>query len=541
MAGNKLSFINYSHSYKLPGFPPVPALSNVSISGIEKGEIVCIVGPNGSGKSTLFSAIIGLLDRDGETGHICLDDSILAQEKLNISYIPQKPSEGYVSDLSVIENIVLRSVSSLWPKFHRAISGDVRDNIDRLLSGLGFDFLISKIDMPPSSLSGGQQQVLNAVSSLYANADLIVSDEPTSKLDEQNKIRVCQLLVLAAHRNKSRIVLTTHDMAMAQAIADRIIYLEYGKVVREERLRTPMSHRSVGVVRFIATLSELKKRGLHCDNDWWKPNIGNIFGSSYFQGDDSVEGYLADRSLTREQRTEREVNAIIRIASLNKEDHPNIADIPCGWGRHSLELARRGYNVTGVDFSNEYIGKANISALKEGLSTVQFQCMDMQTLSLPDASFDLIINMWTSFGFFGQDGDEKVLLAFNRVLNEGGKLLVHTDLNPLRVRLGIFDEPSKRNLQNGGTMTVEEWFCEEDHFVYGCWTVHNTGSVTKYRIRVYSLDEWHQLALRCGFEVVDVFGSLDDQNRKLTDKSQELILLLCKKANFYKYPDHLII
>jgi cyclopropane fatty-acyl-phospholipid synthase-like methyltransferase len=98
--------------------------------------------------------------------------------------------------------------------------------------------------------------------------------------------------------------------------------------------------------------------------EWWQEEYG-FFGSLYLEGDDSVEGYLQKRKQTLAQRTETEVKGVISLLGLQKGQR--ILDIPCGYGRHSIALAKQGFEVVGSDVNSVHLAKAEGDTRKAGL------------------------------------------------------------------------------------------------------------------------------------------------------------------------------
>jgi energy-coupling factor transporter ATP-binding protein EcfA2 len=414
-----------------------------------------------------------------------------------------------------------------------------RSDVSELLKRLGFHFLLDKLDMPPDVLSGGQQQILNVLGAIWACPDFILADEPTSKLDEVNRIRVANLLLAASRESQARILLATHDHNLADALSDRIVTLKEGCVDGERPANRPGGDKCMGAVRLVRSLRDLPSEFQGFSEDWWQQRGGCFFGDDYYCGDDSTQGYLARQPLTREERTRREVDGVLRLAGLRGKTPAIIADIPCGWCRHSIEFAKRGLIVRGIDLCGDYLQRGKEAAERENIKGLQLFCTDMRKLPLETGSCDAVANLWTSFGFFGkggQDGrlgDVEALREFARVLRPGGKIIIHMDLNPDRVCTGIFDEPSRRSLRQGGYLNVEEYYCEEDSAIYGRWCVTNqdgiAGSVHIYKITIYSLHEWHQLVASAGLAIDGVFGGLDEHDAPFSERSQECVLVLSKE------------
>lgn len=149
----------------------------------------------------------------------------------------------------------------------------------------------------------------------------------------------------------------------------------------------------------------------HVKPNWWE----GLFNSLYLKTDGDV---VEDQNLTR-----KEIDLFLDI--LKPAKNHAILDLCCGQGRHVLELARRGYTrVEGIDFSHFLIRRANINAKKES-HKVKFRHGDARKLPFPTDSFDVILILGNSFGYFESSQDDlKVLKEVFRVLKPWGKLLV---------------------------------------------------------------------------------------------------------------------
>lgn len=111
---------------------------------------------------------------------------------------------------------------------------------------------------------------------------------------------------------------------------------------------------------------------------------------------------------------------------------PKVLDLGCGRGRHSLTLASKGYNVTGIDLSPEAISKAKRLAAERNLTNVEFRVGDMRESS--DDKFDAIVNLFTTFGYFLDDRENsRVIGSMSRMLRPEGRLMIDY-LNPEYVR-----------------------------------------------------------------------------------------------------------
>jgi D-alanine-D-alanine ligase len=149
----------------------------------------------------------------------------------------------------------------------------------------------------------------------------------------------------------------------------------------------------------------------HLPHDWWR----TLFNAVYLQTDGDV--------VEDNRNTEREIDEILRIAGLEPGDR--ILDLCCGQGRHTLELARRGFeNVTGMDRSRYLIRLARSRARRDSL-TVNFKEGDARKVRLPEGSFDAVLILGNSFGYFERpEDDAEVFSAIRRVARSGATLVL---------------------------------------------------------------------------------------------------------------------
>jgi len=175
---------------------------------------------------------------------------------------------------------------------------------------------------------------------------------------------------------------------------------------RQNRLREVRSRERVK--KFLGPIPDLEE---YVQPDWWK----HIFNSLYLKTDGDV---VNDQEITR-----REVDLFTHILGLKPED--SILDLCCGHGRHSLELARRGFkNVEGLDISHYLIRRARLQAEREGLK-VKFREGDARRLPYQADSFDVVMILGNSFGYFESIRDDlQVLKEVRRVLRPWGKILI---------------------------------------------------------------------------------------------------------------------
>lgn len=269
--------------------------------------------------------------------------------------------------------------------------------------------------------------------------------------------------------------------------------------------------------------------------EWWLPEEqGGFFGEGYLFGDDSEEGPYCDKPMTLSGRTVREVDYIVRSLHLTSRHH--LLDCPCGYGRHSIELAKRGIKVTGVDINPAYLQLASKKMTEQDIPEAMLTLKqgDMRSIPIPSESVDVAINWFTSFGFFETDEDNtKVVREFHRVLKPKSPLLIHLDYNPTRVQTGRWQyENRTRHLKNNAKLLVEERYDHVTKKIIGTWTIvddsESPNQERHYCLRVYSPEEFRTMLDGCGFTNIRILGDLDEPNRELNDQSLETVISATK-------------
>jgi len=207
-------------------------------------------------------------------------------------------------------------------------------------------------------------------------------------------------------------------------------------------------------------------------------------------------------SKRRWEAAKDEVEAIIKLLGL--EPGQRVLDMPCGPGRHALELARRGLSVTGVDLTASFVEEAKKRAEAENLQA-EFVRADMRRFRRPEA-FDLAINLFTSFGYFDAPAeDRKVLENFFVSLRPGGLLLV--DLRGKETVARDF-RPRDWIEQDGALILEEHKIIEGWSRIKTRWIVIRDGSREEFALtlRLYSGAELKALMEEVGFVEVELYG-----------------------------------
>ena len=211
-----------------------------------------------------------------------------------------------------------------------------------------------------------------------------------------------------------------------------------------------------------------------------------------------------------EERAEKE-SAFVASALELKPD-ASVLDLCCGQGRHSVQLAKRGLAVTGLDLNPEYLELAQ-QAATAGKVTIETVAADMRMIPFEN-KFDAIVNMYSSFGYLeSEDEDLKVLVSAARALKAGGRLLLDM-LN----REWAIDNYIQNDWHKGADETLYIERRDLDlatsrmhvHFIVVDAEGHRRESIG-HNIRLYTLTEMKRLLERVGLGVTAVFGGFDGE------------------------------
>lgn len=183
-----------------------------------------------------------------------------------------------------------------------------------------------------------------------------------------------------------------------------------------------------------------------------------------------------------------------------------VLDLGCGPGRASLELSRRGYVVTGVDRTALYLERGRAAAQAEGLS-VEWVEDDMRRFRRPE-SFDLVTSLFSTFGFFADDEEERAVARnMAACLRPGGRAVLEMAGKEIIAR--IF-QPRSWMAGDGAELLEERSIRPGFGWVDTRWILHRDGRRWEFplSLRLYSGVELSRLLLEAGFSRVDLFGSL---------------------------------
>lgn len=191
---------------------------------IHKGEVVVILGPSGCGKSTLLRCLNGLENIQG--GNIKFADKSLTDKSVNWQEVRQKIGMVFQSydlfpHMTVIENILLGPT-----KVQKRSKDEVMKQAEQLIDKVG---LLDRKNSYPRELSGGQKQRIAIVRALCMNPEIMLFDEVTASLDPE-MVREVLEVILGLAKQGMTMVIVTHEMNFAQSVADKIVFIDEGKI-----------------------------------------------------------------------------------------------------------------------------------------------------------------------------------------------------------------------------------------------------------------------------------------------------------------------
>jgi ABC-2 type transport system ATP-binding protein len=213
-------------AYRYPGASRA-ALEDVSLSA-RRGQVLGLLGPNGAGKTTLISQLAGLLEP--QNGDIRLDGRLLADTRretpTRIALAPQELA--FYPMLSVAENLACFAAAS-------RLRGERRT--ERIAACIALGQLERFVDVRADQLSGGLKRRLNLAIALLPEPELLLLDEPTVGVDPQSRAFLLAAIRALADAGTA-VIYTSHYMEEIEALADHVVILDHGRVMRDDSLAT---------------------------------------------------------------------------------------------------------------------------------------------------------------------------------------------------------------------------------------------------------------------------------------------------------------
>lgn len=224
-------------------FDTLDVLKDISFQ-VEKNDVVAVIGPSGSGKSTMLRCLINLEEADG--GSIRINGEYLVRDG---KYSSVKSVRDITNRMGMVfqhfnlfPHLTVKNNLQLAPRLTQNLSKEaLQERTESLLQKVG---LLDKINHYPSQLSGGQKQRVAIARALMLQPDILLFDEPTSALDPELTGEVLKVIRELAEENMTMMVVT-HEMDFAKQVANKVIFMDQGKIVEEGPPEEVLVHSTV--------------------------------------------------------------------------------------------------------------------------------------------------------------------------------------------------------------------------------------------------------------------------------------------------------
>ena len=216
--------IHVSHLKK--NFGKLEVLKDISLD-VREGEVVVVIGPSGSGKSTFLRCLNRL--EESTSGEILIDGVDITDKKADINKVRERVGMVFqhfnlFNNMNVLRNLMLAPVD-----LKKADKAEAKKRAITMLERVG---LADKADAFPRQLSGGQKQRVAIARALCMKPNVMLFDEPTSALDPEMVGEVLEVMKELA-RDGMTMVVVTHEMGFAREVADRVLFMDNGKILEE--------------------------------------------------------------------------------------------------------------------------------------------------------------------------------------------------------------------------------------------------------------------------------------------------------------------
>lgn len=255
--------------------------------------------------------------------------------------------------------------------------------------------------------------------------------------------------------------------------------------------------------------------------EWWQ----TLFDAKYYKT------YV---DITGPESTKRQVDFVIKNLKPSKKDR--ILDLACGAGRHSLELAKKGFDVVGLDYSNYLLNVAKKAAKKGKVRNVKFIRGDMRDLQFKN-EFNLVLSMFTSFGYFYDEADHmKVLLGVRAALKNKGEFFLDIK-NPVHAirtikengamdkKTGFLKQAMSDKLSSGLLVKGEDWYDSKNNRWISRISWREGGKQQAYisSVRLFTKEEITKMLKAAGFAPKKFWGGY--LGKKFNEKESPRILV----------------
>ena len=226
--------------------------------------------------------------------------------------------------------------------------------------------------------------------------------------------------------------------------------------------------------------------------------------------------------LLYKNRDDKEAQSFIDnlICRLKIPKKSMILDIACGKGRHSIYFNKRGMKVEGIDLSHNSINIAK----KEENTTLNFSVYDMRKVFKKD-TFDIIVNLFTSFGYFKKNKDEQTAItAMALSLKQEGTLIIDF-MNTKKVIKNLVE--SERKEVDGVNFNIKR--CIKNNYIIKDIIFSDNGNNYQFqeKVKALTLDDFSKLISHAGLKIIDIFG--DYRLKDFNALTSERLIIICKK------------
>jgi len=219
-----------------------------------------------------------------------------------------------------------------------------------------------------------------------------------------------------------------------------------------------------------------------------------------------------------ESEAKQQVDFLLNHINISKD--AKILDLCCGNGRHAIELKKLGYDVLGVDLSSELLDVARLKASESNLDLKLYKC-DMREIPYEN-EFDLIVQFFTSFGYFETDDENlRVLSAISKALKKDGQFMIDY-MNPDYVTSNLVEKDEKK-ISDEISIIQERWI--ENSRINKKITIIKNGETLFYNesVRMYSLQEIKDMLNNVGLILNETYGNFDGS--EYNEDSMRMILI----------------
>ena len=227
-------------------------LKDMNLS-VKRGEVIVIIGPSGCGKSTFLRCLNGLETIQG--GRITLDGETVESGGKGIAGLRERIGMVFQSYELFPHKTVLQNITLAPVKVRKIPRGEAEKEALELLGRVGLE---EKKNSYPRQLSGGQKQRVAIVRALAMHPDVLLFDEVTAALDPEMVREVLDVMLSLAQQGRTMLIVT-HEMSFARAVADRVIFLDDGEIVEEGKPLEFFEHpKTERAQRFLNTFTYAK-------------------------------------------------------------------------------------------------------------------------------------------------------------------------------------------------------------------------------------------------------------------------------------------